>query len=80
MMSYEKKRQIENKCEHKFVRYDTAVDCAYIQSHDSDLLYYVQQLTKRICTCAGSARDCDAIMSGLASEVAELLRIYAKED
>lgn len=80
MTSFEKKRQIGDKCDRKFMRYDTAVDCTYIKSRESDALYYVQQLAKNICTCVGSTRYYDEIMSGLTSEVVELLRFYAKED
>lgn len=80
MTSFEKKRQIMDKCDHKLVRYNVAAYCAYIQSHDRDILYYVEQLTKHICSCAGSARDCDDIMLRLTSEVASTLRLYTKED
>lgn len=79
-MNYSKKRDIMDKCERKSSKYDAIVNCAYIDSHSSDILYHVNCLAELICVEAGSAKYYDEIMSDISREVAHLLRLYAKED
>lgn len=79
-MKYSKKRDIMDKCERKSSKYDAIVNCAYIDSRSSDILYHVNCLAKLLCVEVGSAKEYDAIMSDISREVAQMLRLYAKED
>lgn len=79
-MNYEKKRKVADKCEQKFARYQTLVNCAYIDSHNDSIVFHMHRIATLICTDAESAKDYDEIMESLSEEVVRTMRSYKKED
>ena len=80
-MNYEEKRKISNKCDHKFNRCQTMINCLHIEEHGSDILYHVHRIAELLCISMGSARNYDEIFSYLAEDTARAASLYdTKED
>lgn len=80
-MNYQEKRKIAEKCDRKFDRCQTMMNCVRIEEHGSDILYHVHRIAELLCISMGSARDYDEIFSDLAEQTAYVANLYdTKED
>lgn len=76
-MNYEEKRKIADKCDHKFDRYQTMMNCIHIEERgNSDILYHVHRIAELLCISMGSARNYDEIFSYLVENTARVVSLY----